>query len=81
MVELEALAVVLLRWVGVGMMALSLLIGIGNVLQHWNTLHPSFIGQFVARQTNRTTILGGAGLVLVLLSEWLGSLLVSDLVG
>ena len=79
MPELEGLAVVLVRWVGIGMIALSLLIGIGNVVQNWHTLHPSFIAQFIGRQTNRTTTLGAAGLLLVLVSEWLGSALVFDL--
>ena len=77
MVDFDTIAVVLIRLVGAAMVVVSLAWGTGNVWRNWQTIHPSFVGYFVRKQTARTTSLLVAGVLLIILAETFGQWLVT----
>ena len=77
MTEIESVAVMLVRVLGVGMMTVALIGSTANMIANWHSIHPAFIGYFIWKQTLRTTLLflAGGGLVLwaAPLGQWLAS--------
>ena len=78
--DIEVVAVLLLRFTGVGMVSLSLFQSTGNILSTWRTIHPAFIWHYIRSQTLRSTILLLAGVALIAFAGPIGGLITSDLV-
>ena len=79
MAEIEQLAILLVRWLGTGLLVVALAQAIANVVDSANSFHPGHAAHYVRSQLLRPAVLAAVGLAVLLLSGPLGASLAGGL--